>query len=94
MSNEMYKCLLCEQNFSSRNKLLTHERNKHRNNKIIPHHILLFLPPLDLLVFYQDAFIVLIKKRLGFNSSISSQYVSFCFCNLSKSILKNLKKIP
>jgi hypothetical protein len=77
MSNEVYKCLLCEQNFSPRNKLLTHERNKHRSNKIIPHYNSLFLPSLNNLVFYQDAFIVLIKKRLGFNrNSIGSKRLS------------------
>ena len=65
--NATHKCSLCQQNFSSRNKLLAHERNKHRNNKIIPHRTSLFLPSFELLVYYQDAFIVLIKKWLGFN---------------------------
>ena len=62
-----HECQLCQLTFSSRTKLLIHERNKHRNNKVIPHRTSLFLPSFELIVYYQDAFIVLIKKRLGFN---------------------------
>jgi len=72
-----HKCSLCQKNFSSRNKLLTHERNKHRNNKVISHHTSLILPSFEHVVYYQDAFIVLIKKRLGFNRhSIGSKRLS------------------
>ncbi|CAG8772190.1 226_t:CDS:2, partial [Gigaspora rosea] len=53
--------------FSSQKELVAHERISHRNNKTIPHRKLLTQPPLDQVTFYQDAFIVLIKKRLGFN---------------------------
>ena len=75
--NATHECSLYQQNFSSRNKLLTHERNKHRNNKVIPHRTSLFLPSFELLVYYQDAIIVLIKKRLGFNRhSIGSKRLS------------------
>ena len=71
------RVLTLPRNFSSRNKLLTHERNKYRNNKVIPHHILLPLLSFKLLVYYQDAFIVLIKKRLGFSRhSIGSKRLS------------------
>ncbi len=76
-AHECHECSLCHQNFSSRNKLLTHERNKHRNNKVIPHRASLLLPSFELIVYYQDAFIVLIKKRLGFNRhSIGSKRLS------------------
>jgi hypothetical protein len=72
-----HECPLCKQYFSSRSKLLTHERNKHRNNKIISHCTSLILPSFELIVYYQDAFIVLIKKRLGFNRhSIGSKQLS------------------
>ncbi|RIB08009.1 hypothetical protein C2G38_2212772 [Gigaspora rosea] len=61
------KCLLCQEIFSSQKRLVIHERAKHRNNKIIPHRRSLIQPLLEQITFYQDAFIVLIKKRLGFN---------------------------
>ncbi|RIB13344.1 hypothetical protein C2G38_2198117 [Gigaspora rosea] len=61
------KCQLCQEFFSSQKELVAHERISHRNNKTIPHRKLLTQPPLDQVTFYQDAFIVLIKKRLGFN---------------------------
>ncbi|RIB27793.1 hypothetical protein C2G38_2239886 [Gigaspora rosea] len=71
------KCQLCKEIFPSRKKLVIHERVKHRNNKIIPHRYLLIQPPLEQITFYQDAFIVLIKKRLGFNRhSIGAKQVS------------------
>ncbi|CAG8745478.1 16331_t:CDS:2, partial [Racocetra persica] len=54
--------------------LATHERIKHRNNKIIPHRYLLIQPPIEQITFYQDVFIVLIKKRLGFNSPVQWRY--------------------
>ncbi|CAG8678270.1 6494_t:CDS:2 [Cetraspora pellucida] len=70
-------CQLCNEIFSSRKKLVIHERIRHRNNKIIPHRYLLTQPPLEQIIFYQDAFIVLIKKRLGFNRhSIGTKQVS------------------
>ncbi|CAG8495435.1 3932_t:CDS:2 [Gigaspora rosea] len=61
------KCLLCQEIFPSQKRLVIHERAKHRNNKIIPHCHSLTQPLLEQITFYQDAFIVLIKKRLGFN---------------------------
>ncbi|RIB07550.1 hypothetical protein C2G38_2052817 [Gigaspora rosea] len=71
------ECQLCQEIFSSRKDLVTHERIKHRNNKIIPHRKTLLQPPLEQVTFYQDAFIVLIKKRLGFNRhSIGTKQVS------------------
>jgi hypothetical protein len=75
--HESYECSLCHQKFSSKNILLKHEKSKHRNNKVIPHRTSLFLPSLELIVYYQDAFIVLIKKRLGFNRhSVGSKRLS------------------
>src|SRR6266496_2441904 len=65
--NALLKCCLCQETLPSRKQLLIHERTKHRNNKTIPHHSLLFQPSSEQLIFYQDAFIILIKKRLGFN---------------------------
>ncbi|CAG8643174.1 8849_t:CDS:2, partial [Scutellospora calospora] len=57
--------------------LVIHERIKHRNNKIIPHRYSLIQPSLEQIMFYQDAFIVLIKKCLGFNRhSIGTKQVS------------------
>ncbi|RIB10703.1 hypothetical protein C2G38_2175831 [Gigaspora rosea] len=71
------KCQLCWEILSSRKKLVNHERNKYRNNKIIPHRKLLIQPSLEQITFYQDAFIVLVKKRLGFNRhSIGTKQVS------------------
>uniref|UniRef100_U9UFA6 C2H2-type domain-containing protein n=1 Tax=Rhizophagus irregularis (strain DAOM 181602 / DAOM 197198 / MUCL 43194) TaxID=747089 RepID=U9UFA6_RHIID len=61
------RCCLCQETFISRKLLLTHERTKHRNNKTIPHFHLLLRPSFEQLISYQDAFIILIKKRLGFN---------------------------
>ena len=72
-----YKCSLCQQTFLSKTDLLKHERNKHRNNKIIPHRASLSLPSLELVIYYQDAFIVLIKKQLCFHRhSIGSKRLS------------------
>lgn len=63
----MFRCCLCQETFLSRKQLLTHERTKHKNNKTIPHLHLLLQPSFEQLISYQDAFIILIKKRLGFN---------------------------
>jgi hypothetical protein len=60
-------CSLCQKTFSLRKQLLTHERNKHKNNKTIPHLHLLLRPSFEQLTLYQDAGIIQIKKRLGFN---------------------------
>jgi len=56
---------------------LTYERTRHWNNKTIPHLHLLSQPPSEQLVFYQDAFIILVKKCLGFNKhSVGSKWLS------------------
>ena len=72
-----FKCSICQEAFSLRKQLLTHERTKHRNNKTIPHLQLLLQPSFEQLVFYQDAFIILIKKRLGYSRhSVGSKRLS------------------
>jgi hypothetical protein len=72
-----FKCYLCQKKFSLQKQLLSHERTKHRNNKTIPHQHLLFQPSLEQLVSYQNTFIILIKKRLGFNRhSVGSKRLS------------------
>ena len=77
VSNISFKCYLCQKTFSLRKQLLTHERTKHKNNKTIPHLHLLHQPTFEQLVSYQDAFIVLIKKRLSFNRhSVGSKRLS------------------
>jgi len=62
-----FKCCICQETFSLRKILITHERTKHRNNKTIPHLHLLLQPSYEQLVSYQDAFIILIKKRLSYS---------------------------
>ncbi|RIB17825.1 hypothetical protein C2G38_2186300 [Gigaspora rosea] len=57
------KCQLCQENLPSQKELVTYERIRHRNNKTIPHRKLLIQPPLEQVTFYQDALIVLVKKR-------------------------------
>ena len=71
------RCYICQETFSLQKQLLTHERNKHRNNKIMPHLHLLLQPSYEQLVSYQDAFIILIKKRLGYSRhSLGSKRLS------------------
>ena len=71
------KCCLCQEAFYSQKQLLTHERKRHRNNKTIPHLHLLTQPSSEQLVSYQDAFIILVKKRFGFNRhSVGSKRLS------------------
>ena len=72
-----FRCYICQETFSLQKQLLTHERNKHRNNKTIPHLHLLLQPSYEQLVSYQDAFIILIKKRLGYSRhSLGSKRLS------------------
>ena len=72
-----FSCCIYQKSFSLRKQLLTHERTKHRNNKTIPHLHLLLQPSFEQLVSYQDAFIILIKKRLGYSRhSLGSKRLS------------------
>src|SRR5260364_429216 len=71
------KCQLCQESFFTRKELVIHERTRHRNNKIIPHCYLLIQPPFEQIMIYQDAFVILFKKRLGFNRhSVGAKQVS------------------
>ncbi|CAB4434086.1 unnamed protein product [Rhizophagus irregularis] len=70
----IYECLLCHQKFSSISLLLRHEKSKHNDNKFIPHRNSLYLPPPELIIQYQNAFIIHIKKRL--EHSVSSKSLS------------------
>ena len=60
-------CKLCFKVFTNYQKLLAHERSKHRNNKIIPHFYSLVQPSSDQMFYYINSFIVLVKKKLGFS---------------------------
>jgi hypothetical protein len=60
-------CKLCFKEYPTQKHLLNHERNRHKNNKIIPHFNSLPQPSLVFVSYYIESFIVLIKKRLGFS---------------------------
>lgn len=60
-------CKLCFRDFTTFQKLLTHERNKHKHNKMVPHFYLLVQPSPEQMSYYIDSFIVLVKKKLGFS---------------------------
>ena len=75
--NMAFECCICQKSFTLRKQLLYHERTKYRNNKTIPHFHLLLQPSFEQLVSYQDAFIFLIKKRLGYSRhSVGSKRLS------------------
>ena len=60
-------CKLCFKDFTTYQKLLTHERNKHLHNKTIPHFYSLSQPSSEQILFYINSLIILIKKKLGFS---------------------------
>ncbi|EXX54720.1 hypothetical protein GLOIN_2v1842188 [Rhizophagus irregularis DAOM 181602=DAOM 197198] len=62
-----FRCKLCFKDFTTLQKLLTHERNKHRHNKMVPHFYSLVQPSSEQMSYYINSFIVLVKKRLGFS---------------------------
>ena len=62
-----FPCLLCFKIYDTKKKLQSHERNKHKNNKIIPHRHILCQPSNETLSFYQDTVIIRLKSSLGFN---------------------------
>lgn len=62
-----FLCLLCSKSYDTKKKLQNHERNKHKNNKIIPHHHILYQPSNETLSFYRDTVIIRLKNSLGFN---------------------------
>jgi hypothetical protein len=60
-------CKLCFKAFTTYQKLLVHERNKHLHNKTIPHFYSFSQPSSEQMFCYISSFIVLIKKKLGFS---------------------------
>jgi len=62
-----FPCLLCFKIYDTKKKLQSHERNKHKNNKIIPHRHILCQPSNETLSFYQDTIIIRLKSSFGFN---------------------------
>jgi hypothetical protein len=59
-------CKLCFKAFTTYQKLLVHERNKHLHNKTIPHFYSLSQPSSEQMFCYISSFIVLIKKNWVF----------------------------
>ncbi len=70
-----HKCSLCQKDFLSRNKLLTHERNKHRNNKVIPYRTSIILPLLNMLFIIKMLLQFLLKSGLVLIDILSVQNV-------------------
>ena len=66
-SQSLFCCKICFRIFTTYQKLLAHERNKHLHNKIVPHFYLLPQPSSEQMFYYINSFIVLIKKKLGFS---------------------------
>ncbi|PKC11256.1 hypothetical protein RhiirA5_413313 [Rhizophagus irregularis] len=62
-----FRCKLCFKDFTTLQKLLTHKKNKHRHNKMVPHFYSLVQPSSEQMSYYINSFIVLVKKRLGFS---------------------------
>ena len=70
-------CLLCSKIYDTKKKLQSHERNKHKNNKFIPHRHILCQPSEETLSFYRDTVIIRLKKSLGFNRhSIGKKHIT------------------
>ncbi|EXX63183.1 hypothetical protein RirG_154690 [Rhizophagus irregularis DAOM 197198w] len=67
MSSQSICCKLCFKTFTTYQKLLIHERNRHLYNKTIPHFYSLPQPSSEQMFYYINSFIVLIKKKLGFS---------------------------
>jgi hypothetical protein len=51
-------CLPCSKIYDTKKKLQSHERNKHKNNKFIPHRHILCQPSEETLSFYRDTVII------------------------------------
>jgi hypothetical protein len=72
-----FPCLLCSKTYDARKKLQSHERNKHKNNKLIPHRHILGQPSEETLSFYRDTIIIRLKNSLGFNRhSIGKKHIT------------------
>ncbi|RIB21927.1 hypothetical protein C2G38_2175265 [Gigaspora rosea] len=76
-STSIFPCLLCSKTYDTKKKLQSHERNKHKNNKLIPHRHLLCKPSDDTLSFYRNTVIIHLKNILGFNRhSIGKKHIT------------------
>ena len=62
-----FTCSLCFKIYDTKKKLQNHERNKHKNNKIVPHRHILCQPSDETLSFYRDTVIIRLKSSFGFN---------------------------
>lgn len=62
-----FPCQLCFKTYDTKKKLQNHERNKHKNNKVVPHRHVLCQPSEETLSFYRDTVIIRLKNSLGFN---------------------------
>lgn len=72
-----FPCLLCSKVYDTKKKLQSHERNKHKNNKLILHRTMLCQPSDETLLFYRDTVIIHLKKTLRFNRhSIGKKYIT------------------
>ncbi|CAG8487658.1 11249_t:CDS:2 [Gigaspora rosea] len=98
-STSGFPCLLCSKTYNTKKKLQSHERNKHKNNKLIPHCHLLCKPSDDTLSFYQDTIIICLKNSLGFNRySIGKKHITIdafpenVFCTEGEKKLKRIFK--
>ncbi|GET63362.1 hypothetical protein GLOIN_2v1779593 [Rhizophagus irregularis DAOM 181602=DAOM 197198] len=58
-----FPCFLCSKIFNTRKKLQNHERNVHKNNKLIPYRHILHQPSNETMSFYRDAIIIRLKNR-------------------------------
>ncbi|RIB26202.1 hypothetical protein C2G38_2065536 [Gigaspora rosea] len=72
-STSGFPCLLCSKTYDTKKKLQSHERNKHKNNKLIPHRHLLCKPSDDTLLFYQDTIIIRLKNKKVFLSLFENE---------------------
>ncbi|POG67273.1 hypothetical protein GLOIN_2v1779593 [Rhizophagus irregularis DAOM 181602=DAOM 197198] len=60
-----------------RKKLQNHERNVHKNNKLIPYRHILHQPSNETMSFYRDAIIIRLKNSLGFNRhSVGKKHIT------------------
>ena len=84
-------CKLCFKAYTTNQKLFVHERNKHLHNKTIPHFYSLPQPSSEQMFYYINAFIVLIKKKLGFTRHTTGKK-SFSIDTFSENVFVYLFK--
>lgn len=72
-----FPCILCHKIYNTKKKLQSHERGKHKNNKLIPHRHILSRPSNEILSLFRDTIIIRLKNSLGFNRhSIGKKHIS------------------